>query len=80
MPVFISHAFDDKAQFDNIADAFDNVGIPYWKPSDMMPGATLSEQLREAIRGSELCVFVATTHSVESAWCGAELGAFWGAG
>ncbi len=27
-----------------------------------------------------MCVFIATHDSVNSAWCGAELGAFWGAG
>lgn len=27
-----------------------------------------------------MCVFLATTHSLESRWCLAELGAFWGAG
>ena len=27
-----------------------------------------------------LCIFVASKKSVESSWCGAELGAFWGAG
>jgi hypothetical protein len=38
------------------------------------------EQLRQRIVEAELCVFVATRHSVESIWCGAELGALWGAG
>jgi hypothetical protein len=80
MRVFISHSFDDRDQFDNLADAFDSASIEYWRPGDMMPGANLSEQLREAILKSEVCVFVATNHSVNSAWCGAELGAFWGAG
>jgi hypothetical protein len=80
MAVFISHSFSDKDQFDNIADALKEAGIPYWDPGAMKPGATLSEQLHEAIKRSELCIFVATHSSVESAWCGAELGAFWGAG
>jgi hypothetical protein len=80
MPVFISHSFDDQEQFNNIADALESAGLPFWKPGEIMPGATLSEQLREAIGKSELCVFVATKGSVKSAWCGAELGAFWGAG
>src|SRR5262249_14747818 len=43
-------------------------------------GASLAEQLRVAIVESKVCVFVATRDSVASNWCGAELGAFWGAG
>lgn len=80
MAVFISHSFADKDQFDNIADALDRNHVAYWRPGEMMPGAPLSDQLRDAIMRSELCIFIATKHSVDSGWCGAELGAFWGAG
>src|SRR5262245_20309869 len=80
MPVFISHSFENKAEFDNIADALEAEGIQYWKPESLKAGASLSEQLRTAIMESEVCIFVATRHSVESNWCGAEIGAFWGAG
>ena len=54
MAIFISHSFTDKDQFDNIADALDAASIPYWKPGEMLPGAPLSEQLRDAIERSEL--------------------------
>ena len=80
MAVFISHSDKDKSEFDNIADALTEAGIPHWDPVTMLPGETLSEQLHNAITGSELCIFVATHNSLESAWCGAELGAFWGTG
>src|SRR5262245_25972730 len=80
MPVFISHSFENKAEFDNLADALEQQGIEYWKPESMRAGALLSEQLRQSITAAEVCVFVATRHSVASSWCGAELGAFWGAG
>ena len=79
MPVFISHDFDDKPDFDNIADALEREGIEYWKPTSLKAGASLGQQLRTAIKEAEACVFVATRNSVESSWCGAELGAFWGA-
>jgi hypothetical protein len=79
MPVFISHSFKDKAEFDNVADSLEQRGIEVWKPEAMMPGGLLSDKLRQSISNAELCVFVATRHSVESSWCGAELGAFWGA-
>src|SRR5262245_44323368 len=80
MPVFISHSFENKPEFDNIADALEQHGITCWKPESLKAGASLAEQLRVAIVESEVCVFVATRDSVASNWCGAELGAFWGAG
>jgi hypothetical protein len=80
MTIFISHSFDDKDQFDNIADALDSQAIPYWRPSEIVAGAMLSDQLRDAIGRSRACVFIATRNSVNSSWCSAELGAFWGAG
>jgi hypothetical protein len=46
----------------------------------MAVGQSLADQLREAIRICDACVFLATKRSVESRWCMAELGAFWGAG
>jgi CheY-like chemotaxis protein len=39
----------------------------------------LRDQLRQAIGSCSVCIFVATHQSVTSSWCGAELGAFWGA-
>src|SRR5215210_7213881 len=80
MPVFISHSFEDKPEFDNIADALEQKGVEFWKPESLRAGASLSEQLRQSILEAEVCVFVATRRSVQSSWCGAELGAFWGAG
>jgi hypothetical protein len=80
MTVFISHSFENKPEFDNIADAFEQKGIEYWKPGSLTAGSSLADQLRQSIVEADLCVFVATRHSIASAWCGAELGAFWGAG
>ena len=80
MTIFISHSFTDKDQFDNIADALEAGDVPYWKPSQIVAGAMLSDQLREAISRSQACIFIATRNSVDSPWCNAELGAFWGAG
>jgi hypothetical protein len=40
----------------------------------------LADQLRQAINSCAACAFIATHNSVNSAWCAAELGAFWGAG
>jgi hypothetical protein len=80
MRVFISYSFEDQSQFENIADNLELNNIPYWNSVSLKGGDMLSDQLRKAILGSDLCIFIATAHSVKSSWCGAELGAFWGAG
>lgn len=80
MTVFISYSFDDQPDFENVADWLDNLSVPYWKPAGIKSGESLREQLREAIGSCAVCIFVATRNSVESSWCNAELGAFWGAG
>lgn len=80
MTVFISHSFDNKPEFDNIVDALTQAGVPYWDPAEIKSGDSLREQLRQAIYSCSVCIFVATHRAVHSSWCGAELGAFWGAG
>jgi len=80
MTVFISHAFENRPEFENIADALAQRGVDFWNPSEILPGGTLREQLRAAVERCALCIFVATRRAVASSWCGAELGAFWGAG
>jgi len=80
MRVFISHSFEDKPEFDNIAEALEQKEIELWKPGSLKAGASLADQLRSAISEADVCVFVATRHSVASSWCMAELGAFWGVG
>jgi CheY-like chemotaxis protein len=79
MTVFISHSFDDQSEFENVTDWLDRLGVPYWKPAEIKSGASLRGQLRQAIGSCSVCIFVATHNSVASSWCGAELGAFWGA-
>jgi hypothetical protein len=80
MPVFISHSFGNKPEFENIAEALEAAGIPYWNPAEVKAGGSLREQLRAAVENCAVCVFVATQSSIRSSWCGAELGAFWGSG
>lgn len=80
MTVFISHSFDNRPEFENVTDWLDRLDVPYWKPAEIRSGASLRGQLRRAINACSVCIFVATKHSVSSSWCGAELGAFWGAG
>lgn len=79
MPVFISHSFSDTAIYSVVCMALDKNGVQRWDPITMSAGESLADQLRKAINACEVCVFIATRRSLESAWCLAELGAFWGA-
>lgn len=79
MPVFVSHSHKDEAVYSAMCLAFNGAGIDRWEVSQMSLGESLADQLRLAISDCELCVFIATRRSIESQWCLAELGAFWGA-
>lgn len=80
MPVFISHAEEDKPLFTMLKGNLKGVGIETWDPEEMEAGKSLADQLRAAIHICELCVFLVTKRSIRSQWCLAEVGAFWGAG
>ncbi len=80
MAVFISHSFENKPEFENITDALGGAGVPYWNPADVKPRSSLRGQLLQAVEHCNACIFIATHRAVASSWCGAELGAFWGAG
>ena len=80
MGVFISHSFGNKPEFDNIADALAQANVVYWNPAEVKPGSSLRDQLRRAVEDCNVCIFIATRQALESSWCGAELGAFWGSG
>ena len=79
MTAFISHSFENKPEFENVTDALELRGVAYWNPAEIRSGASLREQLRAAVEKCSLCIFIASRKSIDSSWCGAELGAFWGA-
>jgi predicted transcriptional regulator YheO len=78
--VFISHAYEDQEACEELREFLRSQGVEAWDPSQMRPGALLSEELRSAIGRCSACLFLATARSIRSPWCHAELGAFWGAG
>ena len=80
MSIFISHSKNDEAAYTNFCLALDGSNVKRWDQETMTAGQSLADQLREAIRISDACVFLATKRSLQSEWCMAELGAFWGAG
>lgn len=80
MPVFLSHSFQDEAVYSTLRLALVGAGVELWDREAISVGESLSDQLKEAIRICDTCVLTSTRRSVESTWCHAELGAFWGAG
>jgi hypothetical protein len=80
MSIFVSHSQQDEATYSNFCLALDGAGVKRWNQEEMAIGQSLADQLRQAIRICDACVFLATKRSVESKWCMAELGAFWGTG
>lgn len=78
--IFISYSEKDEASYSLLCTALDLAGIERWSVEDLKAGESLAAGLRSAIVGCDLCVFIATSNSLKSMWCLAELGAFWGAG
>lgn len=76
--IFISYSQKDEAPFTSLCLALDAANLPYWKQK-LKAGASLKDQLREAISKCDVCIFIATRSSVTSQWCLNEIGAFWGA-
>jgi hypothetical protein len=80
MPVFISHSHEDEASYSALSLALEGAQIPRFDVDTLTPGLSLADQLRAVIDKCEVCIFLATRRSIQSRWCLAELGAFWGAG
>ena len=82
MKVFISHSFDDKGgkHYKDLRRALRKEGHELFDTENLLAGLSLADQLRRTIESIHVCVFLATTISLESKWCFAELGAFWGVG
>ena len=72
MAVFISHSFENKPEFENIAEALAQASVEYWNPAEIQPGASLRDQLRRGSRGLQcmrLCCNAARVE-VELVWYG----------
>ncbi len=76
--IFVSHKQEDEATYSIFCHTLDGAGIKRWDKETMAIGQPLPDQLVAAISKCDACVFLATKRSVESKWCMAELGAFWG--
>lgn len=81
MPIFISYSSHDPVPYaQRLCHLLDAHKVPRWDIVQMREGGLLETQIRSAIETCEACVFVATKGSVNSKWCMAEVGAFWGSG
>lgn len=80
MRVFICYSHQDQAAYSSICLTLDEAGVDRFEPTKLQLGKSLAEQLRFAIGECQVCVFLATRGSIDSGWCQAELGAFWGMG
>ena len=79
MPVFISFSDDSQRVCDELRRSLESAGIESWNADSMQVGGRLADQLRNAIDTCQLCIFIASERSLNSGWCKAEIGAFWGA-
>lgn len=78
--IFVSHCSEDQTEYQNLTFSLRRSDIDVWDPAGLLAGSPLSDQLRSAIQNCFACIFLATKRSVQSKWCLAELGAFWGTG
>lgn len=65
--------------YTSLCTALDASRISRWNPEDLSLGESIANGLKEAVEECSKCVFIATPRSINSLWCLAELGAFWGA-
>ena len=80
MAAFISHSQKDRKTYTTLRAALQGQNVKCWDPDEMTAGASLRDQLRQAINVCDVCIFLATKNSIDSDWCMAEVGAFWGGG
>src|SRR5687768_8243488 len=80
MAAFISHSQKDRKSYTTLRAALEGQNVICWDPDEMDAGSSLRDQLRQAINVCDVCIFLATKNSIESDWCMAEVGAFWGGG
>ncbi len=79
--VFISYPNTSKDIAELLVNYLEKSGIQaVWIDTDEISvGENISRRLKEGVRESACCVFLLNTYSLESSWCMAEVGSFWGA-
>jgi len=80
MPVFLSHSFADREATEHLRTRLAELRVDTYDVRAMTVSDSLADQLQAAIEQCQCCIFVASRASLDSGWCKAEIGAFWGAG
>lgn len=71
---FISHSCKDKDFAEHLNTSLRSAGVKVWyAPEDMLPGETLREQIKKAIRSFDKLLLVLSTHSMQSDWVVTEI-------
>jgi len=79
--IFISYASADKNEMAQLVLKLQQGNLPLWRDGqDIHGGQDISQRLHEGFRESYCCISLLTEHTLASAWCMQEVGAFWGAG
>ena len=80
--IFVSYDLRDKdhPRFKDLKKAMGVKAKPWTAETRVAPGDDLPGNIRRAIEQCCACVFLLTKDSARSAWCSAEVGAFWGVG
>lgn len=81
--IFISYSRKDETEkwFKNLMTFLNKLPYKIWvDQNEGLPDDDIRSKLKKGVDLCKFCIFVLTRMSVASSWCGAELGAFWGAG
>lgn len=71
---FISHSTKDKDFAEQLNTSLRSAGVKVWyAPEDMLPGETLREQIKKAIRSFDKLLLVLSAHSMQSDWVVTEI-------
>jgi hypothetical protein len=79
--VFISYPSESFDLASLLVDRLRNENIEVWFDQvHIRASQNISDRIRAGLEESICCIFVLSTYSLESKWCHAEVGAFWGSG
>src|SRR5579859_2097095 len=69
MKIFISYSSKNRAQVEPLANDLEALGHDVWFDKELSGGQVWWDQILEAIRGCDLCVFALTPEALESQPC-----------
>ncbi len=81
MSVFISYSSKSRNYRILLENYLKDHGVTsFWiDEEEIRPGENISDRIKAGVGQCSCCVFLLNQHSLDSTWCMAEVGAFWGA-